>query len=339
MKPRAVRIVRTQLVAPALELVAMRGGDVGRLLRTFDLPDNARSEAEIDLPLQVLHAFHDAAAREARDPLFGVHMAQLATRGIHGVLEFMCRTTRTLRDAMTLIAQYGSSMSRLAVVTFEHDDDRAVLEERVPGEPLSMGRHANEFLLVKLVRGAREITGTRCAPVRVWFAHPRPRPASVVAALAEELGTPHIRFDAGANGMAVDRAFLEMPVLGHDPPLLAVLDAYAKSALEARPGSDLRAVVRRRIRERIPKPVTAAWLAREMRMSTRTLQRRLADDRIAFHELVDDVRHELARERLADPSAPVKTVAADLGYSDVRAFLRAFKRWTGMTPATFRAQR
>jgi len=76
--------------------------------------------------------------------------------------------------------------------------------------------------------------------------------------------------------------------------------------------------------------------SREVAMSVRTLQRRLAERGWTYTELVDDVRRSVARSRVAHPQTPFKAVAMDLGFAEQASFTRAFRRWTGLTPRQYR---
>jgi AraC-like DNA-binding protein len=78
-------------------------------------------------------------------------------------------------------------------------------------------------------------------------------------------------------------------------------------------------------------------VARSLATSPRTLQRRLLGENTSFRDVVEEVRAELARGYL-DQQLALHDVASRLGYAEVSAFLRAFKRWTGMTPTQFRAR-
>jgi len=71
-------------------------------------------------------------------------------------------------------------------------------------------------------------------------------------------------------------------------------------------------------------------------MSERSLQRRLAEESVRFEALTDDVRREMAARYLADRKVAIAEIAYLLGYSEPSAFHRAFKRWTGSTPAEAR---
>ena len=70
----------------------------------------------------------------------------------------------------------------------------------------------------------------------------------------------------------------------------------------------------------------------------RDLERRLEEAQTSYQDLVDDVRSSASRTMLRDRSRPIVDVAFELGYADLKGFYRAFKRWTGATPAEWRAR-
>lgn len=78
------------------------------------------------------------------------------------------------------------------------------------------------------------------------------------------------------------------------------------------------------------------WIASAAGLSVRTLQRRLADHGLDYSALVDRVRFDHAQSLLRDPRRHLIEIAHDLGYTDASSFTRAFRRWTGATPTTFR---
>jgi AraC-like DNA-binding protein len=80
-------------------------------------------------------------------------------------------------------------------------------------------------------------------------------------------------------------------------------------------------------------------VAKVMRLSSRTLQRRLSAEGVTFACLVSRVRYAIAQRMLDDPGRKIIEVALDLGYSDQAHFARAFARWSGLTPRQFRRLR
>ncbi|WP_280139303.1 helix-turn-helix transcriptional regulator [Methyloceanibacter marginalis] len=81
--------------------------------------------------------------------------------------------------------------------------------------------------------------------------------------------------------------------------------------------------------------ISVEGVAAYLRMSTRTLQRRLRDWGFSFEEMVDDLRHAEAVRRLAIGQESMMEIAFVLGYSDQAHFTRAFRRWTGMAPRDY----
>ena len=75
-----------------------------------------------------------------------------------------------------------------------------------------------------------------------------------------------------------------------------------------------------------------------MRIPVRTLQRRLAEEKQSFSDLVGKQRVELAKQHLRRQGGSLAQIALDLGYSDQTSFCRAFRRWTGVSPRTYRRQ-
>jgi AraC-like DNA-binding protein len=79
-------------------------------------------------------------------------------------------------------------------------------------------------------------------------------------------------------------------------------------------------------------------VARALAMSTRSLQRHLADAGLSYQQLLNLTRREAAGKCLSNPALSIGEVAYLLGYSEPVAFHHAFRRWNGVTPQSFRAQ-
>ena len=77
-------------------------------------------------------------------------------------------------------------------------------------------------------------------------------------------------------------------------------------------------------------------VAKQLAVSERTLHRRLAEEGTGFAELVEEARRERASILLEDRSLSASEVGFLLGYGEPAAFFRAFKRWTGQTPESWR---
>lgn len=77
-------------------------------------------------------------------------------------------------------------------------------------------------------------------------------------------------------------------------------------------------------------------VAKALNVSVRTLCRRLEEESTAFRQIKDEVRRDIAIDRLTNSDSSMQVIATELGFSDVSSFHRAFRAWTGMTPSAYR---
>jgi AraC-like DNA-binding protein len=83
---------------------------------------------------------------------------------------------------------------------------------------------------------------------------------------------------------------------------------------------------------------TLESVARDLHTSSRTLRRRIKEAGSTFQTMLDELRSESATRMLKDRRLSIENTASRLGFSTTSAFYRAFKRWHGTTPATYRSE-
>jgi AraC-like DNA-binding protein len=137
-----------------------------------------------------------------------------------------------------------------------------------------------------------------------------------------------------------DKADLERPFLTHNADLLALvapqLEAELSQGSASRAiGEQVKAVLKRLLAGRRP---GIEDVARELRLSSRTLQRRLGEEHATFQQLMQEARRELARHYLLHSSLELNETAYLLGYEDAHSFFRAFHHWEGRSPGDWRAR-
>jgi len=165
------------------------------------------------------------------------------------------------------------------------------------------------------------------------------RPARHRELLEEHFGC-RVKFKAGRNALVFQDRDLDRPFVTHNQELLEAIGARLETELEARNagmgvGDEVKRTLKRSLAGKRP---TLENVARELRMSTRTLQRRLGDAKITFLQLVEDTRRELAHHYLKHSSVELNGVAFLLGYEDANSFFRAFHAWEGTTPGEWRSR-
>jgi AraC-type DNA-binding domain-containing proteins len=166
------------------------------------------------------------------------------------------------------------------------------------------------------------------------------RPVGDTSAHEAYFGCP-VRFGAKQNRLVLECADLEIPFLSYNRELLDMLSpALEKALAEHQKSNSLAERVKWLMKRRLAtsRPEMGA-IAKELAMSDRTLQRRLAEEGTRFQDVLAQARRELAHEYLVDGQLDMGDVAFLLGFDDQNSFFRAFRQWEGETPARWRDKR
>lgn len=148
-----------------------------------------------------------------------------------------------------------------------------------------------------------------------------------------------VRFDAGCNRMTLESHWLGARLPGYDRITCGLIREQLNTLLKQPVGRhDLVESLSNRIRFGIEERPRQSELSRQLNLSERSLRRRLDKQSVGFRALRDAALFERARDLLQNSSSTIAEVAQAVGYSDARAFRRAFKRWSGELPTAFRAK-
>ncbi|MGV3622575.1 MAG: helix-turn-helix domain-containing protein [Archangium sp.] len=320
-----------------------RGVDVAPFIEKYNLPKDALGQqlgkVNITVPTSTLAGLADDLAAELKDEHLGLSLSAWLPKGVYGVAEFLTRAGPTMRTSFENMKRFSAILSPGQTFHFGEFETEARFEHSTPQKPGAIGRHLQEYTSAVILKTYILMTGG-VGPTRAWFTHPRPA-AMNFERLVEALHTSNITFNEATNGFGVDLEALPKEVVGGDAALYAFLEEHAVTALASRPKSDdlvdkLRHAIREALKQGEP---NIERLATRLNMSGRTLQRRLADAKTSFQEVLDLVRFDLARQYLKDVRLDLSQIAYLLGYSELRAFDRAFRRWANDTsPGEWRSQ-
>jgi AraC-like DNA-binding protein len=149
-----------------------------------------------------------------------------------------------------------------------------------------------------------------------------------------------VKFSAGRNVLVYRSGDLDRSFVTHNEDLLKAIGPQLEAELQAHDaGTNVGEQVKRTLKRSLAgKRPTLQRVAQELRLSARTLQRRLTDADITFQQLVEDTRRELAHHYLKHSNVELNEAAYLLGYEDANSFFRAFHLWEGTTPGEWRTQ-
>jgi AraC-like DNA-binding protein len=327
--------VSVKLLQAIVTGAAMRGAAPDELLGAADLQAEQLADPDGRVPGACELRLWREATRLTGDDCLGLHMAESLPIAAHGALGFAVRGSATLGDAYQRVARFVH-LARQGVGLQLARDGALVWLRHVPpaGEP-PPSRHSVEWFMANLLMIARRGGDPASRPRAVRFRHPAPTRTDE----HRRFFGPGVRFSQAEDELALDAALLAQPQREAEPALADLLDQHLEAALANLPAeSGLLARVRRGVVEELRQGREPALetLARRLHMSPRSLQRRLREEHTTLQALLARLRADLAVRYLGEADQSISEVAFLLGFSEMSTFHRAFKRWTGVTPAAYR---
>jgi AraC-like DNA-binding protein len=288
----------------------------------------------LSLTLAESSAFWRAVQELSGDPAIGVKIASHMDFAKAPPIVLAPYHARDWRDAMHRIARYKQMCSPERVVIREEAGTCTVQVELA--HPGSERVAVVDMMFAALVELGRRATGKHLVPRRVELE----RQKGDTAAHEAYFGSP-VRFGAKGNRLVLDCADLDIPFVSYNRELLDMLSpALEKALAEHQKMHSVAERVKWLMKKRLAtKRPDMAAIARELAMSDRTLQRRLAEEGTRFQDVLAHARRELAHQYLVDGQLEMGDVAFLLGFDDQNSFFRAFRQWEGETPARWRDKR
>jgi AraC-like DNA-binding protein len=327
-----VRVSQFALAAEAAELLGVSAGSVCRQLGQPPWHDcDPRGYA----PMVHMCRFLAAAGQAARSSSFGSAIVEVVPFDRLGALGLAVSRAPNVHQALkTAVRLLPGHVSYKKFWLVEQDD--AVWICRGGGGRLETGDDVlSQFALRGLVQIVQRGAGDDWWPRRVVLqdSGPNGRPSS------EGFASANVTYRPDMTAFAVPRDVLPLPMrhprLDLREPPGPMLDEA--SFLATAPAETPAEALRQLIATLMPLGYPAIdTLAEITGLHPRTLQRLLQRESLSYRQLVDEVRAERATVLLRDSGAPVTEIAFDLGYTDVSHFIRAFRRWTGVSPSRYR---
>jgi len=264
----------------------------------------------------------------------GLRVGAHQSVGTFGVLGLAMMTAPTFGAAIAIGVEHAAitgAMMDLELDALPGGEVALVAQPRFPEDEILV--FLCEELFASTLMLARALVGAAFRPARVELTYPAPRHAGEY----RRLFGCEIRFGARRNRVIVESRWLDVPLPTHHPisaqQALAICRQQAKQ-LERQ--SEIVASVERVIRRRLAERPTLRDVAQTLNLSERSLRRHLAAAGRVFRGIHDHVRTQRALELLRAGALSIADIGSEVGFSDVREFRRAFKRWTGAAPTAMR---
>lgn len=314
-------------------IVADLGIAAGDLLALAELPADLFSRQEAALsPAEYFRLFQslEEMVGEAHLPL---RLGGAVSVEAFDPALFACLCSPNLNIALTRLAEYKRLCGPLALEVFVEPTHTEVFIECY-GYDRPLPRSLCAMELIFLTHLGRLATRHAICPLEAELVtRPNPaKPCEVYLGCHLQSGVRNrIRFsakDAARPFLTENIAMWQF----FEPELQTRL-----SKLES--GASISARVRSALLDMLPSGRSGIHdISNRLAMSTRSLQRRLADEALSYQEVLNDTRAHLARHYLSRSSLSPGEISFLIGFQEANSFLRAFKAWTGMTPGEYRSQ-
>lgn len=309
------------------------GVSLSAVLQHAALPVTLFNQQKAMVTTAELFAFYRAIAEISLDPAIGLRLATEDRLERYDPVAIAAVCTRSFRDALKRMSRYKQLTCPEEIALNESNGESAVrfnwtlASEKEP-EVLV------DLCFAWIVTIARLGLGKAVHPKRVEFQR-----QNANAALYEAYFACPVHFDATENVLVFEQDIMDTPFVTYNAELLSMvapqLEAELRQQLkEKNLREQVKGVLKRLIAGQRP---VIRDVARELRTSTRTLQRRLTEEGVTFQQVLEEARRELARHYLLHSSLELNETAYLLGYEDANSFFRAFHVWEGATPNQWRA--
>lgn len=302
------------------------------VLRCAGLSSDLFDQSKIQVTTDEFFALWRGIGELSQDPAIGLKIGTETNMERYDPIGIAAVCSRNFGEALAQISRY-KQLTCPEEIWFEKRQDECAVQFRfllaTEDEPDVLVDNCFAWI----VSIARRGLGPQLSPLRIELVHRR----EDVKYMERHFGCP-VLFGADRNTLVFRASDIEQPFATHNAELLAMIAPQLEEELSQNVEKQsfpeqVRAVIQRRLPGQRPK---IQDVARELYISSRTLQRRLQECGYSFQQVLEEARRELARHYLIYSPLELNETAYLLGYEDANSFVRAFRGWEGVPPAHWR---
>lgn len=326
------------IVRDILQYVAAQGIDVNQLYNAARIDPVWLEDPDRQVSGEILKYLWREAIIQTGDRNLGLHIGEAFHLCAIGIVGYVLLNCQTYGQVLEKLSGYTRLFSQGVAIHHRVSDGWVQCDceiiSNVKNYLLDEPRHPIESTFAALISATQQLTGKPLSVDAVWFQHPHPGDDSE----HQRIFQTTVKFSQPINRIVFDATCLDWAVRSANTNLLSVFELHAAAMLSAQnQGQNYTSKVIEAITQSLQgeMPLIDA-IARNLMISVRQLQRELQAENTSYQQLLDQTRQQLAHMHLNNPETSINDVAFLLGFSEPSAFHRAFKRWTGQTPRSYR---
>ncbi|MEO9525345.1 MULTISPECIES: AraC family transcriptional regulator [Marinobacter] len=252
----------------------------------------------------------------------------------YGAFGLAWKSAPTLHGSFTRAERYGHVLGSAETYSLEETGQGFFFNLEKAGDGCPGMQLSNEASMSAVDTISKEVCSSRFIPMAIYFKH---APRGDARVYESHFGCP-VHFQSGRDALLVSKESIEIPNKLGDESIAQFFDRHLEQQLNSLKGDiDLQQQVRRAVvnvlSEGVPK---LSRIASELKIGARTLQRRLSEQGYSYQNVVDMAQKDLAQRLLRETDYSLAEVAFLTGFAEQSGFTRAFKRWAGQTPRSYR---
>ena len=324
-------------VQAILRAYAAQNKSPAKALEFAQITPSQAKKASAHITALQMERISSFAMHELNDEVLGCLSRELPW-GTYGMLVRASLTSPTLGVALKRWCRHHGLVADDIELSVEERDGKAHIRLR---ELKDLGEQ-REFGVLSVLRNlygvACWLVDSRITLEQVHFAFEAPAHQAVYPLMFQ--GPVLFGSATPISELVMNASYLALPLRRDEAALQRMLEtALTLTVLQYRKDRLLLTQVKQALAMYPQDTHSAEDLAPLLNLSPRSLHRQLKEEGTSLQVLKDEVRHERAIELLQRTRKPIKQVAESAGFQNEKSFIRAFKQWTGQTPAAFREAR
>ena len=329
-------VVPTQILALLVEAAGEHGIQEWQLLEGTGLRSGDLQQQSTFVNFEQSITIWNNARQYYPEPTLGLIVGSRETLASWGLLGFAMMSCPNLVEALKMASKYYQTGTGFLDLEFVFNK-RGCGIVGFPPKPIgALLPTLVEELFSCIVAVFPTLTGMPCRVDEIEVTYNRPHYSDVY----DRIFRCPVRYNSERNVMHLNRDYVELPLVTANQVTVKLAEQLCRDALfRQRDCSGIIGNVRRILLQTPGRFPSMEMVAAALGLSVRSLRRRLKEDGTSYQELFDEIRMSLAIGYLRESNMPGEDLAALVGFSEYRNFRRAFNRWTGKSPASYRTPR
>lgn len=317
------------------QAVRMLNGDVEKLFASAEIPYDSLHDPHTPISLNAFCQLYTNVADELKQPDFGLLVGANYKPVDLGVLGYLAANAPNLATSLQCLTQYFDVLQQGTRFRLNKYRGKTALEYEIIDPQVRNRTQDAELSLAMFFNFIQLYIEDQQCVEEVQFQHAQ---MNEYTRYEHSFGASAL-FNADTNRIVLDNTRLHQTSTHSDNNLFTTLHSLFQTSRPLTTTNNPLHAIRTTILQHLEHaPLNLNTLATQLAIPSWTLRRQLAAQGYNFTNLVDEVRQQQAQQLLRRGNHSITRIAMMLGYSEVSAFSRAFRRWVGVSPACYCSQ-